>query len=139
MCCCCCCCSIFLGGQQVIDKKAAEKFWDWFAKVLQKLRYQRHLCTLWKLGWIFLFVFFLFWIESFEAPMPPFRLIYGFINKDLMEQILLQQQVGSFALRFSETNAGSLSIGYRVLFCFNFFVFFWNFHSHWEFWMLNDG
>ena len=37
----------------------------------------------------------------------------GFISKNDLEQLLLRNPVGTFMLRFSERNSGSLSIGYN--------------------------
>lgn len=28
-----------------------DNFWNWFGKVLQRLRYQRHVCHMWKEGY----------------------------------------------------------------------------------------
>ena len=38
------------GGQQIISLKQFDNFWEWFGKGLQKLRYQRHLCSMWQNG-----------------------------------------------------------------------------------------
>jgi len=80
----------FFASRTHVDHKSYQRFWEWFGKVLQKLRYQRHWVTLWNLG-----------------------LIYGFISREAVLAQLAARPVGSFLLRFSETSAGSISIGFK--------------------------
>jgi len=81
----------FFGAREWVSLQDSKRFWQWFGQVLRQLRYQRHLCTLWKS-----------------------RLIYGFISREAMLQCVNTQHVGRFMLRFSETNAGYVAIGYKT-------------------------
>lgn len=42
---------LFLGGTPFISIKMYDQFWLWYGKVLQKLRYQRHIGQLWQSGY----------------------------------------------------------------------------------------
>lgn len=36
----------------VITQKQYDSFWTWFGPILHKIRYQRHICSLWTRGYI---------------------------------------------------------------------------------------
>lgn len=74
-----------------IERKPFQAFWGWFGKVLHKLRYQRYMSTLWIKG-----------------------LLYGLLSREGVWRFLHDQPVGTFILRFSESNAGSIAIGYKA-------------------------
>jgi signal transducer and activator of transcription 4 len=78
-----------LGGKQVIDSKSFERFWDWYGKCLQVLRYQRHVGALWNSG-----------------------LLVGFINREDVTNALEGRDPGTFILRFSERHAGQFAVAY---------------------------
>lgn len=40
----------FTGSRQVISAKLFDEFWAWFGKALQRIRYQRHLCSMFQSG-----------------------------------------------------------------------------------------
>lgn len=46
----------FFGGQAMVSQGAFDLFWGWFGKNLQKLRYQRHVCSMWQSGLIYGFI-----------------------------------------------------------------------------------
>jgi len=76
----------------LITQRDFEKFWEWFGKVLHKIRHSRQLTTLWLKG-----------------------LIYGFISKEGAEDLLKNKEVGTFLIRFSERIAGQFTIAYVKL------------------------
>jgi len=75
----------------MISQKSYDAFWNWFGKGIQKLRYQRHICTLWWSG-----------------------LIYGFLAREGVQEALQNEEVGTFLIRFSERHAGLFAVGYKV-------------------------
>ncbi|PRP75084.1 hypothetical protein PROFUN_03920 [Planoprotostelium fungivorum] len=81
----------FFGGNSNITIKMFDDFWAWFGKGLQKLRYQRHLCSMWQHG-----------------------LIYGYVPRDTVNAALVNQDVGTFLIRLSESNPGTFAIGYVI-------------------------
>jgi len=81
----------FFGGAPKIDIKALDLFWKWFGKTLQKLRYQRHVTSMWQAG-----------------------LIYGFIERDHVQRIIAEQEVGACLIRFSENHPGFFAVGYKI-------------------------
>eukprot|EP01133_Synstelium_polycarpum_P010914 gene10914-12719_t len=81
----------FFGGRPSITQTLFDAFWNWFGKGLQKLRYQRHVCSMWQSG-----------------------LIYGFISRQSVEEALRNEEIGTFLIRFSERHAGHFAIGYKV-------------------------
>jgi len=81
----------FFGGAPMISQTHFDTFWQWFGKGLQKLRYQRHVCSMWQSG-----------------------LIFGFISREAVEEALRKQEVGSFIIRFSERHPGLFVIGYKI-------------------------
>jgi len=83
--------SRFFDGQAVITPKAYLEFWNWFGKTVKKLRYQRHILSLWQLGQI-----------------------HGFLHRDEVHAILKGQESGTFLVRFSERHAGQFAVAYRI-------------------------
>jgi hypothetical protein len=83
--------SKFFGGQTYITPKMYDEFWIWFGKALQKIRYQRHLCSMWQSG-----------------------LLYGFISREDVNAALVNQEPGTFLIRFSERHPGSFAVGYTI-------------------------
>jgi hypothetical protein len=81
----------FFGAQNAVTHAMFDQFWAWFGKNLQKLRYQRHVCSMWQSG-----------------------LIYGFISRFHVEESLKNEEPGTFVIRFSERHAGLFAIGYKV-------------------------
>jgi len=76
--------------EQVVESEF-DQFWSWFGPVLQKIRYQKFLLTMWTAG--------LFW---------------GFISKTNSARVLGPYPVGTFLLRFSErVGNGSIAIAYK--------------------------
>jgi len=84
--------AIKFGKKPVILLREFERFWEWFGKVLHKIRHQRHLSSLWLKG-----------------------LIYGFIPREAAEQLLRGLEAGTFLLRFSERIAGQFAVAYVKL------------------------
>jgi len=82
---------LFFGGHPLITQKSYDAFWTWFGKGIQKLRYQRHICTLWWSG-----------------------LIYGFLSREGVHEALQNEEVGTFLIRFSERHPGMFAVGYKV-------------------------
>jgi len=83
--------SAFFGRQPNVTSAMFDEFWNWFGKGLQKLRYTRHLCSMWQQG-----------------------LIYGFIPRETVNSILLQCDIGTYLIRFSERHAGTFAVGYVI-------------------------
>lgn len=81
----------FFGGQTMVSQAAFDLFWGWFGKNLQKLRYQRHVCSMWQSG-----------------------LIYGFISRFQVDEALKNEEAGTFLIRFSERHAGLFAVGYKI-------------------------
>lgn len=76
-------------GKQAITAKDFDKFWEWFGKVLYKVRHQKHFCQMWVQGYV-----------------------YGFLTKFEAEQLLRNEPPGAFVLRFSERAAGKVAVAY---------------------------
>eukprot|EP00727_Mastigamoeba_balamuthi_P013427 m51a1_g8707 hypothetical protein (827) ;mRNA; r:113517-119446 len=81
----------FFGRGPTITAAQFDKFWDWFGQALQKLRYTRHISNLWREG-----------------------LLWGFTGRQDIESALIGQPPGTFAIRFSERNAGLFAATYAV-------------------------
>jgi len=81
----------FFPGETVINQKGYDNFWTWFGKGVQKLRYQRHICPLWQTG-----------------------LIYGFLTREAVEETLMNEEVGTFLIRFAERHPGLFAVGYKT-------------------------
>jgi len=75
--------------ETLITTKQYTRFWEWFGKGLHKIRYQRHLCDLWKRG-----------------------LIFGFIARVEAEEALRCTKPGDFLIRFSERCVGQFAVAY---------------------------
>lgn len=78
-------------GQGTVTQAAFDQFWGWFGKGLQKLRYQRHVCSMWQSG-----------------------LIYGFISRYQVDEALKNEEPGTFLIRFSERFPGLFAVGYKI-------------------------
>eukprot|EP01105_Mastigella_eilhardi_P017367 TRINITY_DN3994_c0_g1_i2.p1 TRINITY_DN3994_c0_g1~~TRINITY_DN3994_c0_g1_i2.p1 ORF type:complete len:539 (-),score=108.29 TRINITY_DN3994_c0_g1_i2:67-1560(-) len=81
----------FFDKREKVAQSQFENFWNWFGKLLQKLRYQRHICSMWRGG-----------------------LIVGFLSREDMQEILVPAQPGTFIIRFSERHPGLFAVGYKV-------------------------
>jgi hypothetical protein len=81
----------FFNNTPTITLKQLEQFWTWFGPTLQKVRYQRHVASMWTAG-----------------------LIYGLIERQNVHRILLHQEVGACLIRFSENHPGFFAIGYKI-------------------------
>mmetsp|Transcript_16692 Transcript_16692/g.23195 ORF Transcript_16692/g.23195 Transcript_16692/m.23195 type:complete len:592 (-) Transcript_16692:663-2438(-) len=66
-------------NKPVISQKDFDNFWTWFGPLLHKIRYQRHICTLWTRGFI-----------------------AGFLTREEVDAVLKNEQIGTFLVRFSE-------------------------------------
>jgi len=74
----------------IITQKDFDNFWTWFGPTLQKIRYQKFLHPMWNQG-----------------------LAFGIIDKSEAEKQLRDFGAGTFLLRFSERQTGSLAIAYK--------------------------
>jgi len=81
--------SKFFDSKDVINMEYFQRFWDWFGKSLQVMRYQRHIKEMWQEG-----------------------LIYGYMSKEGVQDSLINQEPGVFIIRFSESQPGQFAIGY---------------------------
>jgi hypothetical protein len=79
----------FFERRRVVTHAMFHAFWQWFAPVVATLRYRRHMATLWACG-----------------------LISGFVSRQETDQRLTASGlvVGTFILRFSESEAGAITI-----------------------------
>eukprot|EP01112_Ceratiomyxa_fruticulosa_P020394 TRINITY_DN6922_c0_g1_i1.p1 TRINITY_DN6922_c0_g1~~TRINITY_DN6922_c0_g1_i1.p1 ORF type:complete len:681 (+),score=166.17 TRINITY_DN6922_c0_g1_i1:74-2116(+) len=83
--------SKFFGMKSTVNHKSFDNFWNWFGKALQTLRYKRHISTLWQNG-----------------------LVFMFMTRDKVNQILQGQEPGTFVILFSEIYPGQLEISYVI-------------------------
>jgi hypothetical protein len=79
----------FFNGQARVTQTQANKFWEWFGQILQTIRFKRHIAQLWENG-----------------------IIYGFMTKEECNKALATQSLGTFLIRFSESNPGMFAIAY---------------------------
>eukprot|EP01089_Gocevia_fonbrunei_P013113 TRINITY_DN3264_c0_g1_i1.p1 TRINITY_DN3264_c0_g1~~TRINITY_DN3264_c0_g1_i1.p1 ORF type:complete len:561 (-),score=75.93 TRINITY_DN3264_c0_g1_i1:110-1690(-) len=79
----------FFMGQPTVNQQQAVKYWSWFGQVVQSLRFKRHISHLWFAG-----------------------LIYGFLTKNMCNQLLKDEDVGTFIIRFSESYPGLFAVAY---------------------------
>jgi len=79
----------FFGDCPSITQTSFDKFWEWFRKILQRIRFTQHVSSLWQAG-----------------------IIYGFLNKQAVADALVSnnQPIGTFIIRFSERFAGQFEI-----------------------------
>jgi hypothetical protein len=77
------------GGQLNVTQQQAGRFWSWFGQVVQTLRFKRHIANMWFVG-----------------------LIYGFITKNACTEILKNEEIGTFVIRFSENHPGLFAVAY---------------------------
>lgn len=69
-----------------------DAFWQWFGPGLHKIRYQRHLCSLWIKGYV-----------------------CGYIPRSEAESILKDSSPGTFLIRLSERISGTFTVAYTVI------------------------
>jgi len=75
-----------------VSNKDFKRIWEWFGPYMHRIRYQRHMCTLWNSG-----------------------AVVGFIDRPTAQELLLRTNlVGAFLLRFSERVAGQFAVSYVV-------------------------
>jgi len=70
-------------------------FWAWFGPCIRVLRFQRHIHAMWQSG-----------------------IIYGFMSREVAEETLKGQPVGTFLIRFAESPPGRFDIvfvGYEMV------------------------
>jgi hypothetical protein len=80
------------GGDSPSSITAAQfdRFWEWFGPSLHKLRYSRHLGTLWTQG-----------------------LVAGFLTREEADHCLRNEQPGTFLIRFSERAPGKFAVAFQ--------------------------
>lgn len=64
-------------------------FWNWFGQCIHNIRFKRHIRKLWLEGYIF-----------------------GFLPKEEASRVLAQHPMGTFVIRFSDSNPGIFAIAY---------------------------
>ena len=79
----------YFASSNKIKKEQFDKFWDWFGKCLQVIRYQRHIGSLWQNG-----------------------ILNAFITKEEVNEALKNLNSGAFIIRFSERHSGQFAIAY---------------------------
>lgn len=79
----------YFKNSQRINTQSVSTFWTWFGKTLKEIKYQRYIKELWQNG-----------------------LIYGCLQRKVVEFILQGQPNGTFIIRFSERHAGQFGIAY---------------------------
>jgi hypothetical protein len=77
-------------SSETVSAARASEFWHWFGPIVQMLKYKRHLGKLWIGG-----------------------MIYGLVSKADCVQLLSPLPIGTFLIRFSETQLGAVAIAYR--------------------------
>ena len=76
-------------NKTTITKEAYEDFWGWFGLACRRIRHQLPFHSLWMKG-----------------------LILGLISRQDAERLLAGEAVGTFVIRFSETNPGKIVLSY---------------------------
>jgi len=76
-------------NKPMISQGDFDKFWEWFGPLLHKIRYQRHICSLWTKGYI-----------------------CGFLTREEVDAVLKNEQVGTFLIRFA-TQAEKFAVSYQ--------------------------
>eukprot|EP01133_Synstelium_polycarpum_P003844 gene3844-4438_t len=79
----------YFSNRSIIHQQDFDRFWNWFGKSMQTLRYQRHISTLWQEG-----------------------IIYGYMARQEVNDALQNQDPGTILIRFSERNPGQFGIAY---------------------------
>jgi hypothetical protein len=72
-----------------ITRAAFDSFWDWFGPAFARIHFKKHLATMWNDG-----------------------LIAGVVSRAEAEKLLRDQEVGTFLVRLSDSNAGFLVVSY---------------------------
>lgn len=78
--------STFLGNADRFTERDISDFWHWYVRVLHQLRHGKGIPELWLSG-----------------------AIWGFVSKDNITKVINNSPIGTFALRFSESNPGLFS------------------------------
>jgi hypothetical protein len=81
----------FFHGRENVTTKVSDTFWEWFGKVIQRLRYQRHIFAMWKDG-----------------------LISELLPRGDVTRLLSHGDPGAFLIRFSEHNPGLFAVAYKI-------------------------
>ena len=76
-------------NKTTITKEAYEEFWSWFGLACRRIRHQLPFHSLWMKG-----------------------LILGLISRQDAERLLGGEAIGTFVIRFSETNPGKIVLSY---------------------------
>eukprot|EP01127_Copromyxa_protea_P018026 TRINITY_DN5585_c0_g1_i1.p1 TRINITY_DN5585_c0_g1~~TRINITY_DN5585_c0_g1_i1.p1 ORF type:complete len:828 (+),score=136.49 TRINITY_DN5585_c0_g1_i1:86-2569(+) len=78
-----------LGGRDVVTLHNAQTFFAWFGHVQRTIRFKKHISNLWNEG-----------------------LVFGFMAKEVCEQILAPMEPGVFIIRFSDSRPGLFAVAY---------------------------
>ncbi|KAH3756124.1 transcriptional repressor [Pelomyxa schiedti] len=81
----------FFDALDTVQQSQFDRFWMWLSSTLYTLNFQKPMLGLWESG-----------------------LVYGFVQKKEVEAYLAQMQPGTFIIRFSESQPGYVTIGYRT-------------------------
>mmetsp|Transcript_23404 Transcript_23404/g.58529 ORF Transcript_23404/g.58529 Transcript_23404/m.58529 type:complete len:613 (-) Transcript_23404:123-1961(-) len=81
--------STLFNDAAIVTEEAVEIFWNWFGKILHKIRHQKSFREMWLRGFV-----------------------YGFLNKQTAEALLSHEIVGASLIRFSEQCPGKIAIAY---------------------------
>ncbi len=79
------------GAGRGVTVEQVEQFWGWIGPMLHKIRYTRHIGTMFISGYI-----------------------CGFLSSTEVQEVLNNQEVGTFVVRFSERQAAGLVISYQA-------------------------
>ncbi len=92
----------------MVSQASFDSFWGWFGKNLQKLRYQRHVCSMWQSGLIYGF------ISRFQVNTLGLIIRALADVKRQVDEALKNEEAGTFLIRFSERHAGLFAVGYKI-------------------------
>jgi len=79
------------GAGKTVTVEHVEQFWGWIGPMLHKIRYTRHIGTMFVGGYI-----------------------CGFLTSNEVQEVLNNQEIGTFVVRFSERQAAGLVISYQA-------------------------
>jgi hypothetical protein len=79
----------FFASKSQVTLNEYNKFWEWFGKAFQVLRFQKHINTLWQLG-----------------------VVYGFMSREDAAVIVKDVEPGTFLIIFADKYPGQLAIAY---------------------------
>jgi hypothetical protein len=80
----------WFGNKPIVTRAEAHEFWKFFGACLSTIRFKRHILR--------------FWIGG---------LIFGFIDKSHCSDLLDQQGIGAFLIRFSESSPGYFALAHN--------------------------